>query len=114
MTVQAIFDRVLTILQAKNITALEQRVFFVYLNHALRSIEMMYPDAYLLEGFESQPVIDEITDPLYVNSKFMEAIVAEILYEAGAGEEWQSEFMRLASLAGKNLKAKRIVKWRYI
>ena len=114
MTPSTILDRVLTVLANKNMKSLDQRVFFVYLNHAIREIMLMYPDSCMVQDGVEQLIIDELTDPIYLDPRYFEAIVSSILYQAGAGEEWQSEFMRLAQLAGRKFKSVKVKMHRFL
>ena len=102
MRVTDIYDDVLTILERLGVPAIKQRVFFVYLNQAIGEILTMYPDN-AIEGNGEQPRIDELTDGIYLKNEFFDAIVSDIVFLSGGGDEWQSRFMRSAQLVSENL-----------
>lgn len=111
MTILEIFEKV-------NLTVpLEQRRFFNYFNDTVNELLSKYSGFVTVENAEYTPVMSLYDDntvlPLYA-----QAIVDNILFLAGEGELYKSEFMRKARDAylkywNDNAKGRRIRRMRW-
>lgn len=87
MSILEIFEKVNLVLP------IEQRRFFNYFEDTVNELQSLYPGFVFEKGAEYQPPssLSDANDvlPLYHNS-----IVDNVLFLAGGGEEYKSEFLR--------------------
>lgn len=115
MTILDIYEKV------NIVTPLEQRGFFNYFDdcvNELRSIFAGYDKDYVIEEGEDYSPLTRLTDKNHVRPMYYDAIVDGILFYAGAGEQYKSEFIRKARYAflkywTDNAKGRRIRRMRW-
>ena len=110
MEIKSIFEKV------NLIVPLEQRRFFNYLEDTANELISKYGEKFVLENGASVCSFDNNIDgEINILPLYEKAIVNNILFNAGAGEQYISEFLRHADAAylfywRNNAKGKRLKK----
>lgn len=95
MTFKMMFERV------NLVTPLEQRRFFDYYDASVNELRMMFKSKYVLKKDCTYATPDDLNYTDVTREFFHEPIIQNILYMAGMGEQYKSEFIRLANLGYK-------------
>lgn len=113
MTTKKIYEKVSLVMP------LEQRRFFNYLEDSVNELGTMFSgDTAELVFEEQREMPDDLNDEMNVLPDYHNAIVDNILFLAGAGEEYKGEFIRKAQAAyleywRKNAKGRRVRRARW-
>lgn len=85
------------------VLGIEQRRFFNWLNDTIDELRARCRnDKYVLVNENETPeIIDDLEDDVNVKDLYLSAIVDNIAYNAGAGDEYKSEFVRKGDEAYK-------------
>lgn len=82
------------------VPGIEQRRFFNWLNDTIDELRIMYKkNEYIFVNGEVFEPVKELDDELNIRDLFAGAIVDNLLYYAGAGDGYKSEFIRKSELA---------------
>lgn len=115
MDIKGIYEKV------NLMTPLEQRRFFNYFDDCVNEMRNMfagYDKDYVIEEGEEYSPLQSLEDDNHVRERYYGALVDGILFYAGTGEEYKSEFIRKARDAflkywTDNAKGRRIKRMRW-
>lgn len=81
--------------------AVEQRIFFNWLNDTVEELLALYPEKYILVNGAEWERIWSLDDEISVRALYVNGIIDNILYLLGADENLKSEFLRKSNNAYK-------------
>lgn len=82
------------------VPGLEQRRFFNWLNDTIDELNILYRDEkYIFVNPEEKSVVDSLDDDINIKDLYVIAILDNILFLAGAGETYKTEFVRKSKSA---------------